>query len=578
MFAGILPLRRQQVPTEIMAGLTLAALAIPEVMGYTKIAGAPVITGLYTLLIPAALFAVFGSSRHLVVGADSATAAILASALVGMAAAGSAHYMALATTLAVMVGLILLIASLFKLGFMADFLSRTVLIGFLTGVGIKVALHAIADLLGIEHHESLYEMLVTLMSKELSVNVLAVMIAGLTFGLLVVGRALERRLRRRFPAALLVIVSAIVLSWFFDLPAHVPVVGAVPTGLPGLAFPDIQLSLSLVWTLIPTAFALAVVVLAQSAATARAFASRYHEKLDESRDLFALSLANVGAGLSGTFVVNGSPTKTEMVDAAGGRTQLSMLVTVAVVVLTLLFLTAPLYYLPEAVLSAVVLLIGVSLVDISGLRDIYRKRRTEFWVALATIVVVVLFGVEKGIGFAVVLAIIEHTRHGYRPTNVLLARGDDGSWQSEPLASNSQAEPGLVIYRFGHSMYFANAPLLRTEISRLVSGSETPIKWLCIDLSAVDDVDYTAQATLREIAAELCAKSIRLVFAQTFKRPDALSRAEIIEEFGASSFFGSLRALISAFETSGGEIGGKNDGKTSSMGGHPPDPKTPAGA
>lgn len=163
-----------------------------------------------------------------------------------------------------------------------------------------------------------------------------------------------------------------------------------------------------------------------------------------------------------------------MVDEAGGRTQLALLVTVAVVSLTLLFLTAPLSYLPNSVLSAVVFLIGVSLIDIRGVADVYQKRRVEFWIALATAAIVVLFGVEKGIAFAVLLAIIGHTRHGYHPPDLLLARDAEGDWCGEPLSSRRQAEPGLLIYRFGHSRYFANAARMRAEIQRLVSGSPFP--------------------------------------------------------------------------------------------------------
>ncbi|MEM9592555.1 MAG: SulP family inorganic anion transporter, partial [Pseudomonadota bacterium] len=475
LFAGIVPIRLKQVPGEILAGVTLAALAIPEVMGYTKIAGMPVITGLYTLLIPAALFAIFGSSRHLVVGADSATAAILASALIGMAAVGSDQYVALAMALSIMVGLILLVASVLGLGFMADFLSRTVLIGFLSGVGVQVALHAVIDLLGVKLHESLAGSLLALVSHEWSANTLAVALAALTVIILLAGKLFERRYKRRLPLAILVVIGAITLSWLFDFGAHMPVVGKVPTGFPTLEVPDVDLRFSLVWTLLPTALAMAVIVLAQSAATARAFANQYHETLDEERDLFGLGLANIGAGLSGTFVVNGSPTKTEMADEAGGRTQLTMLVTVVVVALTLLFLTAPLSYLPDAVLSAVVFLIGVGLIDVRGLTDVYDKRRAEFWIALSTAAIVVLFGVEKGIAFAVLLAVIGHTRHGYHPADLLLARDADGDWCGEPLSSRTQAEPGLLIYRFGHSMYFANAPRMRTEIQNLVRDNTVPV-------------------------------------------------------------------------------------------------------
>ncbi len=546
---GVLPLDRAQIPGEIVAGITLAALAIPEVMGYTRIAGTPLITGLYTMLIPAALFALFGSSRHLVVGADSATAAILASGLIGLAAAGSDQYMALAMALAIMVGLLLFLASAFGLGFMADFLSRPVLTGFLSGVGIQVALHAVTDLAGVKaHHDGLLATLGALPAGLASANPGAAAIAGATVAALIAGKMIKARWQIRLPVAMLVVIAAILLSWAYGFGAFVPVVGAIPTGMPHLALPAVELRLSLVWSLLPTAFAMAVVVLAQSAATARAYAARNHETLEESRDLSALGLANLGAGFSGTFVVNGSPTKTEMVSAAGGRSQLALLVMVAVVIVTLLFLTAPLSYLPQAVLTGVVFLIGIDLIDLRGLADIYRTRRAEFWIALATIVAVVAFGVEVGIGFAVLLSIISQTRHGYRPSDLILARDEAGELRGEPLAAGTQIRAGLLIYRFGHAMYFANAQQMRDELAALAAGAEPPLRWLCIDLSAVDDIDYTAQSTLAEVAKVLAAGSTRLVFVQNVAGIEAQSRQQVSAQFGAEAVFDSLPALLSAYD------------------------------
>jgi len=314
---GVLPVRASQVPGEIVAGLTLAALAIPEVMGYTKISGTPVITGLYTMLIPMALFAVFGSSRHLVVGADSATAAILAAGLVGLAHTGTDEYAALAAVLALMSAGFLLLARLVGLGFMADFLSRSVLIGFLTGVGVQVALGQVSGMLGLKGggHGTLGKVWADLQQIE-QVNWHALVIAVAVLAL-IVG---SKKISRRIPGALIAVVGAILLSSALDLGRYVHVVGAVPSGLPHIGLPQAQWSWDLIQQLVPTAFAMFVVILAQSAATSRAYAARYNERFSEGADLLGLGLANIGAGLSGAFVVNGSPTKTQMVDSAGGRT------------------------------------------------------------------------------------------------------------------------------------------------------------------------------------------------------------------------------------------------------------------
>src|SRR5215468_9508851 len=474
---GIRPITPAQVPAEIVAGITLAALAVPEVMGYTKISGTPVITGLYTVLIPPVLFALFGSSRHLVVGADSATAAILAGGLVGIASTGSDEYVALAAVLALLAAGFLIVARLIRLGFMADFLSRTVLIGFLTGVGIQVALGQISGMLGLAAggHNALEKVWIDLQQLG-QVNPYALTIS-LTVLVLIAGL---KRVSKRIPGALIAVIGSLIASWAFRFDQHVHVLGTIPSGLPHLSLPQVEWNWSVISALLPIAFAMFVVILGQSAATSRAYAARYDERFSENTDLVGLALANIGAGLSGTFVVNGSPTKTQMVDSAGGRTQLSLIVMTLVVLLVLLFLTAPLAYLPEAVLSAVVFLVGVDLIDVEGMRNIYVQRRSEFWVALITALMVVFVGVEQGILLAIVLSLIDHTRRGYRPKNVVLVPGASG-WNAQPVATAAQALPGLVIYRFTHSMYYANAQQLSNELVDLVKRTKPPVRWLCID-------------------------------------------------------------------------------------------------
>jgi len=542
---GVLPIKGSQLPAEFIAGITLAALAVPEVMGYTKISGTPVITGLYTILIPMALFAIFGSSRHLVVGADSATAAILAAGLVGIAATGSDEYVALAAVLALMAAGFLILARLIGLGFMADFLSRTVLIGFLTGVGIQVALGEISGMLGLKGggHGTLGKIWSDFQQLE-QVNFAALTIA-LSVLVVIVG---SKKVSKKIPGALIAVIGAIVASWALDLKAHMHVLGSVPSGLPHIGLPEIQWSMQLIKKLVPTAFAMFVVILAQSAATSRAYAARYNERFSENTDLIGLGLANIGAGLSGTFVVNGSPTKTQMVDSAGGRTQLSLLVTTVIVLLVLLFFTAPLAYMPEAVLSVVVFLIGVDLIDFEGMRKIFAQRRSEFWVALITALMVVFVGVEQGIILAIVLSLIDHTRRGYRPKNVVLVPAESGVWHAQPMATKAQAAPGLLIYRFTHSMYYANSQQLSEEILDLANSAEPPLRWFCIDASAVDDVDYSAAETLRSIYGILKEKGIRLVITQVLDDVKAESRYQLRQLFGEDAFYETLEDVVKAYQ------------------------------
>ena len=547
---GVLPIKGSQLPAEILAGITLAALAMPTVMGYTKIAGMPVITGLYTILIPMALFAIFGSSRHLVVSADSATAAILAAGLVGFASTGSDEYVALAGLLAIMAAGLLILARLIRLGFMANFLSRTVLVGFLTGVGIQVSLGEISGMLGLQGggHGPLRQIWNDLQQIE-QVNFHALAMA-LTVLLVILG---SKRVSKKIPGALIAVIGAIAASWAFDFKANMPVLGAVPSGLPHIGLPQVQWSWELIWKLAPTAFAMFVVILAQSAATARAYATRYNESFNENTDLVGLGLANISAGLSGTFVVNGSPTQSQMVDSAGGRTQLSTLVTAAIVLLVLLFLTAPLAYMPEAVLSAVVFLIAVGLIDIKGMRNIFVQRQPEFWVALITAVTVVVVGVEQGILLAIVLSLIVHTQKGYRPKNTVLALTGSGGWRTQPLTSRVQAIPGLLIYRFGDDMYYANAQQLMEEVTGLVNGAEPPLRWFCFDASAVSNVDYSAAETLRSIYGILKEKGIRLLVAHELEDIKVERRYMLRRLFGEDAFYDTLEDVVKAYQQQTGE-------------------------
>ena len=246
-----------------------------------------------------------------------------------------------------------------------------------------------------------------------------------------------------------------------------------------------------------TAVSIFVVVLAQSAATSRAYAAKFRDDFDENVDLIGLSAASFGAGLTGTFVINGSPTKTSMVDKAGGRSQLAQLTMALVVIIVLLFLTVPLGYMPNAVLAAVVFLIGVELVDIKGMRSILRARPVEFIVALLTALTVIFVGVEQGIILAIVISIVAHLRHSYRPYDRLLTPSDSGDWRNGPLADGSQAADGLLVYRFGASLYYANAGGFAAEVRDLVGKAASPVRWFCLDAGNIEDLDFSGSAVLK---------------------------------------------------------------------------------
>ena len=544
---GILPIVRKRVPMDIAAGVTLAALGIPEVMGYTSIAGMPVITGLYTILIPIAVFALLGSSRHLVVGADSATAAIMAAGLAGMAAIASPEYVTLAGMLALITGGYLILARLLKLGFIANFLSRSVLVGFLTGVGIQVAMGQVGDMFGIPKQSGgTIEKFVATLGDLSASNGPTILVSAAVIVVILGSKAISPRI----PGALIAVVGAIVVSWQMDLAADgVATLGVVPSGLPNFGFPSVTWSQFV--GLLATGGAIFIVVLAQSAATSRAYAAKYEEPFDENVDLVGLGLANASAGLSGTFVVNGSPTKTQMVDGAGGKSQLASLTTAVIVLIVLLFLTKPLQYMPTAVLASVVFLIGIELVDIPGLRAILRVRPEEFVIAAITGLLVIVVGVEQAIVVAIVFSVVDHLRRSYAPNDSVIVTTTGGHYRSVPVAQGGQLVPGLVVYRFGSGLYYANANRFNEEVLGLVDGADpaSPVRCVVLEAAALVDVDYSGSLTLKQVISELHDRGARFVVAQITDDVKAeLDRFGITESIGADGFYDTVAEAVEAHE------------------------------
>jgi MFS superfamily sulfate permease-like transporter len=255
--------------------------------------------------------------------------------------------------------------------------------------------------------------------------------------------------------------------------------------------------------------------LAQSAATSRAYALRYEERFDGNPDLVGLAGANAAAALTGTFVVNGSPTKTEMVDEAGGRSQFAQLATAAVVLIVLLFLTKPLSFMPNAVLSAIVFLIGVKLIDVKGMRELFRLQRDEFWIALLAAATVVVHSVMAGIGVAVVLSLIDQVRHTYRPRTRVLVRGAAGAWSAIPAEPGRLAAPGILAYRFEANLFYANASRFADELIGLVANAGQPVHTIILDASGIDSVDYSAAKMLLQTQAELRKRGVEVVTVAT---------------------------------------------------------------
>jgi sulfate permease, SulP family len=541
LFGGLRPLNQKRALRDALAGVTLASMNIPQVLGYARIAGMPLVTGLYTVLLPTLVFAVLGSSRHLVVAADSATAVIFSESLSGMATPASAKYVALVGMVAILTAGILFVAWIFKLGFLADFLSHTVLVGFLTGVGFQVGIAMLSDMLGVpvDSRKTLvqgWEVLQGLSHSNIAIVGLSTIVVG--------GILLGNRVLPRLPYSLFAVAGTIAASAVFHFSENgIPIIGPVPGGLPSIGLPDV--TWSDVLALVPVAASCFAMIIAQSAATSYAFALRYHESVDEDADILGLSAANAMAAISGAFVVNGSPTQTAMAERAGARSQIAQVSFAGVVLLVLLFLTNPLQYLPRCVLASIVFTIAVGMIDLAALRQIRRESPGEFYLAVTTAAAVIAIGVEQGILLAIALSIFRHVRHSYRPHAMLLAPDATGRWVPGPATAGKETAPGVIVYRFGSDLFFANAKRFADQVRALVVGAPTPVRWFVVDASAITDIDYSAAQSVRELIDELTRRGVSIVFARvsSYLRSD-MDRHHITEAVGERRIFATLHEAL----------------------------------
>ena len=540
-FAGLRPFTRAKAFHNVFAGATLASMNIPQVLGYTRIAGTAPITGLYTVLLPLLGFAAFGASPHLVVAADSATAAIFSSSLSRMATPGSEHYMALTSMVALITSGFLLVARVFKLGFLADFMSRTVLVGFLAGVGVQVSIAMLGDTLNLTttSQNSLVQ------AWQLAHTILHSSLPAASISLLVIIATLSgKRYAPRVPIPLLSVVSAIAASPAFHFQAHgIATIGKIPAGLPSFDFPAVTWSQTL--AIVPISASCFVMIIAQSAATVRAFAARHDETIDADADIIGLAVANAAAALSGAFVVNGSPTQTAMADQSGATSQFAQVIFAGIVLLILLFFTRPLQYLPRCVLGAIVITIAIGMIDIGALRDIRRESPGEFILALVTAATVVVIGVEQAIFVAMTLSLFRHVRHSYRPHTAVLIPGNAGNWLPWPVTSGVQTEPGLALYRFGSDLFYANYKRFVDDILTLTRNAQPPVRWIIVEASAIINIDFTAAHAIIDLVRNLTAEGKTIVFGRVSPSLRAdMDRHGITVEVGTTHIFTTLHEAL----------------------------------
>jgi len=546
--------RREWVSRDVVAGVTLAAVAIPECMGYTSIAQTPIATGLYTVIFPTIVFALLGSSKLLVVGADSATAAILAAGMAGLTVPGltpaSSEWVAFTSLVALVCGGMLLLARLLRLGFLGDFLSASVLIGFLTGVGIQVIGGQIPDMLGVPKGggrwlEQQWDWITELPDA-------SVLTIGFALGTLVISLGFKR-FSPRIPGAIVAVVLSIIVSAATDAKAHgVAVVGSVEPGLPPIGLPP-----GISWDDVPRvlgiAFACFVLIIAQSAATSRSFAMRHGDRVDVNRDIVGLAGANVAAGLSGTFVVNGSPTKTQILDGQKGRTQLANLTMSAAVLIVVLVATAVLDDMPKAVLAAIVFLIGIDLIDLLGLRLLARRRWSEFLIAAITCVVVFTVGVEQAIILAVILSVLDLVRRQYSPRDFIIRPDGRGGVVYEKAVTGRESLPGLIIYRYDAQLFYANANRFVDDAEAIIEAAPDPVRWFVLDAGSIDDVDYSAGISLGRLLDYLTSRNVTFGLARLDESLSMTLRMYgLLDRIPADHRFSTLEEALAAFRADAG--------------------------
>ena len=544
LFQGIRPVKRAAAIRDALSGIVFAAMDIPQVLGYSRIAGMPIETGLYSLLTPLLAFAAFGSSRYLIVAADSATAAILRSGIADMAPSATARYVALAGAVALLTAVFLLLARLLKLGFIADFLSQTVLAGFLTGIGLQVGITVLGQMLGIETNSrktivQFYEVCRGLPHANLPTVLLTVTVLASVLAL--------QHFAPRLPGSLLAVVVATSASAIWNFAGHgMSTIGPVTGGLPHFGLPDVH------WgdlpPLLPIAASCAVMILTQSAATARIYATRYGQRLDADQDLVGLSAANAAAALSGGFVVNGSPTQTAMVESTGSQSQIAQVVTSAIVALVLLFFTKPLEYLPHCVLGTLVFLVAVRLIKLQTLEEIRKESPQEFALALFTAFWVVIAGVEQGIVIAMIMSLLRIVHHSYHPRSGVMISESDGTWMMSPPVAGTMTEPGLVLYRFGAGLFYANANRFADEILAIVGPAPSPVRWLIVDAEAIINVDYSAARTVIDLKKTMADSGVTFGFARVPWNTRAdFRRHHLSEAIESALIFNHLHDAIEAY-------------------------------
>jgi high affinity sulfate transporter 1 len=538
--------RRAWLGRDIAAGLVLTAMLVPAGMGYAVASGLPAITGLYATIGPLLAYALAGPSRILVLGPDSALAPLIAVAVVARSAGDPERAVAFASALALLTGALCVVAGVARAGFITELLSKPIRVGYMNGIALTIVVTQLPKLFGFSVRGSELASGAASFARGVSAGQTtpaALAIGGACLALILVGRFVAPRL----PTVLIAVVLGTVAVVALDLGVRVAVVGLVPRGLPVVAVPAV--SLSEAFDLLVAALGIALVSFTDTSVLSRTFAARHGYRVSANRELIALGVANVVAGLVRGFPISSSSSRTPVAESAGSRTQLTGVVGALAIVALLVAAPWLLEDLPITALAAVVIAAAIRIMDVSSLVVFYRVRRSDFVLSMVAFLSVAALGVLTGIAVAVAVALLDFVRRAWRPHDAVLGRAT-GVKGYHDLARYPDAKqvPGLLLFRWDAPLFFANADTFRARVVDLVDDASAPVKWVVVAAEPITDVDSTAAEMLDELDKELTARGAELAFAE-MKDPvkDRLERYGLQSRIGHEFFFPTIGVAVKAF-------------------------------
>ena len=565
--AGLRGTKVADLPREIPAGITLAAMILPLNIGFAQLAGLPATAGLYAGIVPLVLFAIFSSSRQVVASPDAPITALLAATLVAFAPVGDPLRLQYALAIALLSALLFFVFWFFRLAFLASFLSRAVLAGFITGLGIEVFTNQVKRILGVSHaegeaegaaalamqmHDALqtsidttgyFAEIIALIESIPHANWYSVAIGAGTFAIV----RLMKRYTPKIPGPLVALIVMTVIVAVLGLDRKgVSVLGTIPSGLPTLTVPSVPPADYV--RLFPAAMAVVAITLAEALLLVRAYDRKYGTKSDGGQVLFAYGVCNVAGAFSGSLVTGPSASRSAAMDDAGAGGQFPSLVAAGTIALVMIFFTDQLAALPTAALAGIVASAVLNLVEVGEFREFWHLRRSEFWVATVCAISVLALGPLRAVVIAFLLATIDLLRRASRPHTWVLREAPDGSHLVPEEAAGAPDASALIVYRFGAPLYFANASLFEEEVEELVTRATTPVKWLVLDVEAMVDIDTSGAEVLHQVLSEMADRRVTVALSRANPELiDWLKRYNLLESIGDEHIYPTNRHALAAY-------------------------------